>query len=155
MEKFTYRTINAGDYDQLFSLWKGRSGVGLSEADSRDSIIRYIHKNKGNSFAAFADDELIGSILAGDDGRRGYLHHLVVHPDYRRMGIGRTLVEKALNALDAQNIDKCHIFIFTDNEEGKAFWKRIGWEYREDIAVMSCSLFRKGKKSVPDTQRTC
>ena len=151
----TYRNIEPSDYDQLYSLWDSSSGIGLSMADSPDSIRRYLQKNTGNSFAAFSKNLIVGSILAGDDGRRGYLHHLMVHSNFRRMGIGRTLVDKAVKRLEAKDIDKCHIFIFSDNQEGISFWKRIGWEYREDIAVMSFSMAGKDKTLKSDTQRTC
>lgn len=147
MEGIVFRNIEADDYDQLYHLWNSSSGVGLSEADGRKAIQNYLSNNPGNSFAAFSNELLVGTILAGDDGRRGYLHHLVVHSDFRRRGIGRKLVEKAVERIKARNIEKCHIFIFSDNEEGVSFWKGIGWEFRNDIAVMSFSMLEKDRTS--------
>jgi putative acetyltransferase len=155
MEQIAFRPIEEKDYEQLYHLWNSNPGVGLSEADSPDSIASYLEQNRGSSLAAFSGETLVGSILAGDDGRRGYLHHLVVHSDFRKRGIGRKLVGEAVLRLKRRGIGKCHIFIFTDNEEGIEFWKSIGWDYREDIAVMSFTPDETGQMSGSDKPRTC
>ncbi len=56
------------------------------------------------------------------------------------MGIGRQLVEHCLAALEKEGIQKCHLFIFHENETGIAFWENIGWTFRQDIRVMSTHM---------------
>jgi len=112
-------------------------GMGLSSADNRKNIKKYLKRNAGFSFAAFKDDKLVGSLLAGHDGRRGYLYHLAVHPDFRRKGIAKNLVNQSIKKLKKEGIEKCHVFIFKNNELGKKFWDSVGWKLREDIEVMS------------------
>jgi ribosomal protein S18 acetylase RimI-like enzyme len=124
-------------YETVLALWQQCEGVGLSDADSRESIHAYINRNPGMSFVATADGTLVGAILAGHDGRRGYIHHLAVRPDWRRQGIGRRLVERCLTILRDSGIKKCHIFIFSNNADGIAFWKSVGWTSRSDIQVIS------------------
>jgi putative acetyltransferase len=87
------------DYQNVISLWKNCEGIGLSRADSKDSMEAYLKRNPGMSFVAIYQNEIIGAVLCGHDGRRGYLHHLAVHPDYRKQGIGRSLVAKCVAAL--------------------------------------------------------
>lgn len=125
------------DYDEVLALWQRCEGVGLSDADSLRNIRQYLDHNPGRSFVALMDDKVVGAVLAGHDGRRGYIYHLAVHPDCRRHGIGRNLVDRCLKALIDSGIMKCHIFIFNDNVAGIEFWKAAGWMPRSDIGVIS------------------
>lgn len=127
-------------YDRVFALWQQCEGVGLSEADSQASIQAYLNRNPGMSFIATAGGAVVGAVLGGHDGRRGYIHHLAVHPRSRRRSVGRRLVEQCLSALQRAGIRKCHIFIFNQNQDGIAFWKSVGWTPRSDISVISKSI---------------
>ena len=127
-------------YEDVLALWQQCEGVGLSDADSRESIRMYLDRNPGMSFVATADGRAVGAVLAGHDGRRGYIHHLAVHPDWRRQGIARRLVERSLAVLADAGIRKCHLFIFDDNADGIAFWKSLGWTHRSDIGVISKTI---------------
>lgn len=127
-------------YDPVLSLWRTCEGIGLSAADSRESIERYLQRNPGTSYVALDKDRVVGAILAGHDGRRGYLHHLAVHPDYRHRGIGRLLLGKALDALREAGIDKCHGFVFRSNRNGIGFWQSVGWVPWEDVCLISKTI---------------
>jgi len=133
----TYTPFTMDLYDHVMNLWKKSEGIGLSGADSKEGIEKYLERNPGMSLVARDLGSVVGSILCGHDGRRGYIHHLAVSPDYRRQGIGRKLVERSLAALQAWGIQKCHIFIFNENYGGIAFWERIGWTFRKDISLIS------------------
>jgi N-acetylglutamate synthase len=133
----TLREFVIGDYDAARSLWESAPGIGLSEADSRDNIARFLDRNPGVSFVAERDGNMVGALLCGNDGRRGYLHHLAVSRPHQRGGIGRALVERSLDALASIGIRKCHIFVLTDNQGGRRFWQRVGWQERTALLVMS------------------
>ena len=135
--KVEISAFSLDSYDAVFSLWQQCEGIGLSSADSREGIQAYLERNPGMSFIAILGRKVIGAILAGHDGRRGYIHHLAVHPDNRRQGIARQLVERCLEFFAAVGLQKCHIFIFNTNVDGIEFWKNIDWVYRSDINVMS------------------
>lgn len=124
-------------YEDAVALWQATPGVGLSSADEQEAIRFYLARNPGMSFVAVGDGNLAGTILCGHDGRRGYIHHVAVHPNYRRQGIATQLVDHALAALAAIGINKCHLFIFGENETGIAFWQNSGWQLRKDIHIMS------------------
>lgn len=128
------------DYDAAIALWRETDGLGLSEADSRKGIERYLARNPHLSFVAVVGDKLVGTVLGGHDGRRGYLHHLAVHPDYRRKGLGTLLAERCLEALRAEGIAKCHHFVIEGNQTAEAFWNAAGWNYRGAIRLYSKSL---------------
>ncbi len=132
--------ISAEDYEELINLWSSIPGMGISEADSEESIRSFLLKNVGLNFCYKKDNKIIGTILCGQDGRRGYIYHTAVTPEFRGRGIGRMLVENSLRQLRNLGIGKCHLFVFADNEPGKAFWSSIGWDKRDDIFVYSRTL---------------
>jgi len=132
-----YRPFTMQDFDDAYALWKRTEGMGLSCSDGPTAIERFLVRNPGLSFVASLEGRLVGTLIAGHDGRRGYLYHLAVGEDVRGQGIGRELVSRVLAELKAQGIDKAHLFVFGDNESGKAFWRKVGWTERIDLVVMS------------------
>lgn len=77
--------------------------------------------------------EVVGSILCGHDGRRGCLYHVCVDEEYRRRGIGKAMVVKAMEELKKEQINKVCLIAFTRNDIGNAFWNTIGWTKRLDL----------------------
>jgi len=131
------REMFAADYDAALALWQRCEGMGLSDADERKPLSRFLERNPGLNFIALDGESLVGTVLCGTDGRRGYLYHLAVDPLYRRQGIGRNLVARLFDALRLQDIHKCHIMVYGTNEVGLAFWKQDGWVTRPEIVLMS------------------
>jgi ribosomal protein S18 acetylase RimI-like enzyme len=138
----TLHSFTAAHYDQALALWQGCPGIGLSDADSHCGISKYLDRNPGTSFVAFDGEKLVGTILGGHDGRRGFIYHLAVRPNYRHRGIGRRLAEATLAALKAEGIHKVHLFVLDSNTEGIEFWQKLGWILRRDISVISLVLER-------------
>jgi N-acetylglutamate synthase len=135
--RYRIRRMTPGDSSAVLALWQSISGIGLDdECDSRRGIARYLKRNPGLSFVACANDSIVGAVLSGHDGRRGYLHHLAVAPPFRRLGIGNELVLRCLRALSRQHIPKCNIFLFRNNADGRAFWQHNGWNLRRDLNVL-------------------
>ena len=137
---FTLADFTIDTYDAVYALWEKCTGIALSRADSRSNIRRYLERNPGLSFVAKCGEDIAGAVLAGHDGRRGYIHHLAVDKDQRRKGIGRGLVEKSLTALRGEGIQKCHLFIFRTNQEGLRFWKAMGWQFRPELGIISTEI---------------
>lgn len=129
--------FSTADYDEAIALWNRCEGIGLSDADERESLVAFLMKNPGLNFVARENGTIVGTCLCGSDGRRGYLYHLAVNPNRRRKGIGRILAQRALQALALQGIQKCHIMVFGANELGLTFWKDEGWVTRPEIVLMS------------------
>ena len=123
-----YKILKSAMYDQMLSGWKNLPENAIGLGDDKASIARYLKRNKGCSFAAFHNKKLVGAILAGHDGRRGFLNHLFVLPEYRRNGIGGKLVNKSFERLKALGIARSAIFIHKTNISAQAFWAGIGFE---------------------------
>ena len=122
------------DYDGIYSLWLENHEVAINPADdSREGISKYLNRNPSTSFVAKDDDKIIGTIMAGHDGRRGFFHHVFVSPDYRGQGIGRKLVNSAMSALENEGINKVALVAFKDNELGNMFWDKMKFTVRDDL----------------------
>lgn len=128
-------------YDDLFDLWTATPGMGLrSLDDSLEGIARFLSRNPASNFIAREDGRLIGAILCGHDGRRGYIYHTVVLPEYRNRGVGSRLIESAVRALQAEGITRVCLNVMESNEPGKAFWIRRGWEKKDFLGFYSKSI---------------
>ena len=138
------REMKIEDYEKVFALWKTIKGFGIrSVDDSREGIERFLKWNPGLSVVAEQDGEIVGAILCGSDGRRGCLYHVCVHKDYRRQGIGKTMVIWCMEKLKELQINKVSLIAFTKNDVGNAFWKEIGWGKREDLNYYDFTLNEK------------
>ncbi|MBQ6574898.1 MAG: GNAT family N-acetyltransferase [Lachnospiraceae bacterium] len=128
------RVMTIADYEDVHALWMSIKGFAIrSVDDSREGVELFLKRNPETSVVAVEDDRIVGAILCGHDGRRGCLYHVCVHPDYRRRGIGRSMVVFCMNALKKEKISKVSLIAFTANDIGNAFWKTIGWTKREDL----------------------
>ena len=136
------RPMSIADYDQLRALWLSTPGMGLNNLDdSREGIDRFIARNPSTSFVATENNfDVIGAIMCGHDGRRGYIYHTCVRADRQGEGIGRALVEAALDALKAEGIHKVALVVFDRNEKGNTFWEKLGFATREDLVYRNKAL---------------
>ena len=140
---YLIRRVTADDYEGIFSLWQSdaQSCRALNPVDdAREGIDRYLKRNPGSCFAAVEGERIIGVILAGHDGRRGFIHHLCVHPDHRRAGIASRLVSLAEEALKREGIQKIFCLVFRDNDAANAFWERQGYSLRTNLKDRNKSL---------------
>ncbi|GAD19278.1 Acetyltransferase YpeA [Helicobacter fennelliae] len=134
------RAMRSDDYDKVQDLWQHIEGFYIrSVDDSREGIERFLARNPNMSVVALTDEgdkndeKIIGSVLCGHDGRYGSLYHVCVHEDFRKNGIGRAMVEFALNALKRESISTISLIAFSTNKEGNAFWKGLGWDIRQNV----------------------
>lgn len=139
---FEIRCFAPGDYDAVRALWKTIDGLGLSSADTREAITAFLRRNPELSLVAAADGAVIGALLVGHDGRRGYLHHLAVAPNARGRGVGQSLVDEGLRRLALAGIEKTHLFVFEDNAGGQQFWTAVGADERRELKLYSLPTAR-------------
>ncbi len=128
------RRMTIDDYDNIYSLWVNTPGMGLNDIDdSRAGIEKYLMRNPDTCFVAEEDNTIIGVIMCGNDGRRGYIHHTAVAVSGRNKGVGTALVDAALDALRKEGITKVALVVFSKNELGNVFWEKRGFSVREDL----------------------
>ena len=133
----TLRKMTIDDYDDIIAMFRATPGITVREVDSKDATRRYLERNPGLSFVAMVNERVVGCVMCGHDGRRGYLQHLVVKPEHRRHGIGKALVTACINSLKQIGIYKTHLFILKSNSLADAFWASNGWILRDEINLYS------------------
>ena len=141
MENMQIRTMTIHDYEKVYALWMSCKNMGFNDIDdSKEGIARFLERNPNTSFVAMENDELLGIILGGHDGRRGYIYHMSVAENHRKKGIGSSLVEKCLESFKNENISKVALLVFKYNETGNAFWEKQGFILREDVNYRNIGL---------------
>lgn len=130
----TIRIMTIEDYEAVYELWMSCAGMGLNNLDdSKEGIEKFLCRNPETCFIAEEDNEVVGVILAGNDGRRGYIYHTAVNPSLRNQGIGTALVQAAMEALHSLGINKVALVVFSKNEDGNTFWEKTGFTTRDDL----------------------
>ena len=138
------RTMTIDDYEEIYELWTKIKGFAMrSIDDSKEGVERFLKRNPDTSVVAVKDGKVVGAILCGHDGRRGCFYHVCVHKDFRRQGIGKSMVVWCMEKLKELQINKVSLIAFTQNDVGNAFWKEIGWTKREDLNYYDFTLNEK------------
>lgn len=141
------RRMQISDYENIYALWLSCKGMGLNDVDdSKSGIARFLARNPETCFVAEKDGKLIGVIMAGNDGRRGYIYHTAVHSSYRKQGVGASLVKAALDALKELEISKVALVVFEQNTDGNAFWEKQGFTVRTDLTYRNKALVEMIRK---------
>jgi len=131
---YKIKTMVIEDYDEIISLWKKTEGVGLTgNDDSRKSIKIFLKKNPHTCFVVKYNKEIIGTIMAGNDGRRGHIYHLMVKQEHRKKSLGKKLLEKTEKALKKEGLRKIILVAFKKNKTGNKFWEDNGYKIRKDL----------------------
>jgi putative acetyltransferase len=130
------RTMSILDYPSVMALWQRTPGIHLNAEDEEPAIAAFLERNRGLSAVAVEPDFMIvGAVLCGHDGRRGYLHHLAVDAEHQRQGVATRLVSFCLKGLAGVGIHKCNAFLLEDNPVGENFWIQNDWVQRPDLRV--------------------
>ncbi len=128
------RSMLIEDYSDVYKLWMSCKGMGLNNIDdSKEGIDKFLKKNPETCFVALMQGKIVGAILTGNDGRRGYIYHTAVSPLYRNKGIGKKLADMAVKSLYNLGIIKINLVAFERNTDGNAFWEKLGFTARDDL----------------------
>jgi ribosomal protein S18 acetylase RimI-like enzyme len=134
------REFRSGDYDAAVQLWTRVDGVEVAEGDSKEDLVSYISRNSHLSRVAEDGSRIVGAVLCGHDGRRGFIYHLAVEPAYQGKALGRRLVDECLDGLRRAGIKRALILVAADNPRGRSFWRASGWEDVSGALVMGIDL---------------
>ena len=138
------RKMILSDYNEVLALWQTGQSLGLrSLDDSKEGIAKFLDRNPETCFVAIEKNILVGSILCGHDGRRGYIYHTIIHPDFQNKGYASSLVNSACSALKKEGITRVCLNVIESNEGGKRFWQKLGWEKKDFLSFYSKSITDK------------
>lgn len=128
------RPMKIRDYDSVIALWQ-RAGLPF-EPEGRDSfpaVARQLQASGHLMFVAEADGQIIGTVFASHDGRKGWINRLAVEPRYRRRGLAQQLVAKAEEALAHEGILIVAALVEAPNEPSLKLFRKLSYEKRKDI----------------------
>lgn len=127
-EKIYIRAFQFQDYESAIELWKNIEGLGLNESDTPEAISFFLEQNpEFSAVATNEENQIVGTILCGHNGRAGAIYHLAVSESYRHQGIANRLVDYSFSKLSNINIPRCNILVYSENEVGNNYWQKNGW----------------------------
>ena len=123
-------------YDEVVKLWI-KAGIGVGSSDTIDEVLRVLNRNPDLFLIGKEDEKIVAVVIGAFDGRRGYVHHLAVDPDYQNKGYGKIIMKALIEQFRRRNIHKVHLFIEKSNKRVVEFYNNLGWGVREDLIMMS------------------
>jgi ribosomal protein S18 acetylase RimI-like enzyme len=121
------REFRDGDRDAIIALWRDCDLTRPWNPPERD-IELCRRSGHGTLFVAEAEGSIVGTIMAGHDGHRGWVYYVAVARSRRRDGLGRALMKHAENFLAAQGVPKIMLLIRETNGAVAAFYERLGYQ---------------------------
>jgi len=125
------RHARATDIEPILALWTD-SGTHPTVTDDASSIGRLLHRDRAALFIADDDGRVVGTLIAGFDGWRGHLYRMAVHPDFRRRGIARSLVEEAEEHLRSIGCKRIAAQVIVQDAHAVDFWTAVGYAATPD-----------------------
>ena len=139
------RPFQESDEQDVAELWReifvDESAYNVPEQD----IWRKLKVQRELFLVATLDERVVGTTMAGYDGHRGWLYYVAVSPQYRRRGIGKTLMTRVENELRAMGCPKINLQVRAWNIGTVAFYKKLGYQIEERVSL--------GKRLIVDDQR--
>ena len=133
--------MSTSDLIESIKLWESIPELKFPSAfDTAERLTRFLHKNERLSSIAKTENAIIGAVLCGNDGRRGFFYHIGVEPQFRRQGIAAQMVEYSFEKLRKENMDTCFLFTNDFNSGAQAFWKSMGFEYASHVMYQSRAI---------------
>ena len=140
MSSYSVSEMLAEHYDAVSGLWQATEGLG--EVETREEFCAYLSRNSGISSVVFSNSQLVGAVLGGHDGRRGYLYHLAVAADHRCAGVATALIDRCLDQLQQLDIKRCSLHVYNTNTAAIDFWPHVKWRERSDLKIFAIDLPR-------------
>ena len=138
MAAMLIRTFEMRDYEQVVALWRA-AGISLHLSDDATGIEHKIERDPELFIVGELDGQIVGAVLGCYDGRRGWVNHLAVAPDYQRNGLGTMLMAALEVRFKAVGCVKINLLIEPDNSGVQRFYDGIGYT-RDELVFMEKTL---------------
>lgn len=126
---------NRNHRDQVIALWQTVFGYEAAHNNPAVVIDKKIAVNDGLFFVATCAADVVGTIMAGYDGHRGWIYSVAVHPAHRQKGIGSELIRHAERALIEKGCMKINLQIMDGNESVTAFYASLGYLTEKRVSM--------------------
>ena len=125
------RSYQSADHDAVVHLWASVFPNEPAHNAAEDVIARKRRVQPDLFYVAIVDDAVVGTVLAGYDGVRGWVHKLAVSPSCRRMGIASMLMRRAEQGLADIGCTKLNLQVRSSNAEVLKFYQALGYAVEE------------------------
>lgn len=135
MTPATIRSYRDDDRDGVVGLWKACFPITSPHHDPEASLRRRRSVEDGLLLVAVENDTVVGTVMGGWDGHRGWLYSVAVSPNRRREGLGRSLVAEAIRRLADRDCPKVNLQVMPDNAEVIRFYEALGFAVENRISM--------------------
>jgi len=129
----TYQDVS--HRSQVVALWQSVFAYKSAHSSPELTIAKKLAVQDELFFVATADADVVGTVLAGYDGHRGWIYSLAVDPRRQHQGIGRLLLRHAERALARIGCMKVNLQVMTANESVVAFYESLGYAIEPRISM--------------------
>ena len=133
------REFKIEDYQIVRNLWQ-TAGLTLRPGDELEDVKLKLQRDPDLFLVAEEDERIVGSVIGGWDGRRGWIYHLAVNPEHQRKRIGVGLVREVEKRLVVKGAKKVNAQVYKWNERSSEFFKAIGYEAQPDLVMIGKQL---------------
>jgi len=117
------------DYVAVYKLWENSGpGIHIGRSDTEEEIRKKILRDPDLFILAEANNQVIGSVLGGFDGRRGMVYHLAIDRAYQNRGIGTLLIQSLEDRLREKGCIRYYLLVTMENHEAITFYENHGWQ---------------------------
>ncbi len=129
------REYQARDREQVITLWKEVLNYTQAHNSPREALDRKLKEKDHFLWVSVEGDQVVGTIMAGYDGHRGWIYSLAVDPEARGKGLGSELVHHAESALEKAGCPKINLQVMPDNRGVVEFYRKLGYAVEERISM--------------------
>ena len=139
--EFLIREMEERDIPKVQDLWRAVN-IELTYSDKYEELAKMIKHNPGLCLVLedTLKNEILGAVLGGFDGRRGWIHHLAIHPSIQGKKYGSLMMDKLIIIFQERNTVKLKLEVLNSNKGIIDFYKKLGWDHRTDLSTMSLTL---------------
>jgi N-acetylglutamate synthase len=124
------------DFPQILNLWENiKVGIHVGRSDTPEEIQKKLKRDPDLFLVAESDEEIVGTIIGGYDGRRGMIYHLAVNETIRKQGIGALLLNEVEQRLQAKGCVKCYLLVLAENEQAVQFYEKRNWNEMKEVRI--------------------
>ncbi len=129
------RPFREADQDAVVALWANVFAYPAPHNDPAKVIQDKLLVQRELFFVAVEGDTLLGTVMAGYDGHRGWVYSLAVHPEARRRGVGTALMRHVEGELASRGCAKINLQVLASNADVVAFYRTLGYAVEERVSM--------------------
>lgn len=135
------RPFEMADYESVFVLWQASApGIEIRPSDSRAEVEKRLKRDQDLFLVAERDGRLVGVVMGGWDGRRGWIHHLAVAAEAQGQGVASALVCELEGRLSTRGCLKVNLLVRRGNAAARSLYAHLGYQEAPALVAMGKEL---------------